>query len=299
MELAIARPVLRAMRPNYLSLTPICVLIGIGAAIQSRAHIAIADCILVLIGALLAHVSVNLLNEYDDFRSGLDLLTVRTPFSGGSGSLPAHPEAATATFAVALACLSATAAIGLYFVFQNGIALLPLGLAGLLIVVAYTPVVTRLPLLCLFSAGIGFGPIMVIGTVCAITGGYSWLALAASLPPLLLVSGLLLLNQFPDVDADRQVGRKHYPIVLGRRRSAVLFGVMIVAAFAAMAVGVAGGILPSLVLLALLPLPLGLLLVRQVYVHADDLPRLTFYLGINVAMLHITLLLEAIGLLFG
>jgi 1,4-dihydroxy-2-naphthoate octaprenyltransferase len=123
--------------------------------------------------------------------------------------------------------------------------------------------------------------------------------LAASLPPLLMVSELLLVNQFPDVDADRQVGRRHFPIVWGRRRSALLFGAMVAAAYAALAIGVGCAVLPRLALLGVLPAPLGLFLARQVYRYADDLPRLVTYLGINVAMIHITLLLMAVGLLFG
>lgn len=299
MNLAVAIPVLRAARPNFLSLTPICVLIGIGAAIQGRVQVSVADGMLVLIGALMAHISVNLLNEYDDFRSGLDLLTVRTPFSGGSGSLPDHPGAASATRVAGLACLSVTAVIGLYFVYEKGVALLPLGLAGLFLVLAYTPLVTRRPLLCLFAPGVGFGPLMVMGTAFAITGSYSWIAVAASLPPLLLVSELLLINQFPDIEADRQVGRKHFPILWGRRRSAVLFGILVVAAFGAVAIGVGIGGLPSLVLLGLLPLPAGVFLARQVYVHAEDQKALASCLGTNVAVIHVTLLLVAIGMLFG
>jgi len=250
-------------------------------------------------GALLAHISVNLLNEYDDFRSGLDSLTVRTPFSGGSGSLPAHPEAAAATLIWGLLCLSVTAAIGLYFLCEKGMALLPLGLAGLVLVAAYTPLVTRQPLLCLFAPGLGFGPLMVVGTAFALSGHYSWIALTASLAPLLLVSELLLINQFPDIDADRQVGRRHLPIILGRRRCAVLFGILVVSAFVAIVVGRVAGSLPALALLGLLPLPLGMYLARQVYVYAEDVPRLIPFMGINVAMIHVTLLLVAIGLLFG
>ena len=299
MERAIVGPVLRAARPNFLTLTPVCVLIGIGAAIQTQAHVSVGDCLLVLCGALLAHISVNLLNEYDDFRSGLDSLTVRTPFSGGSGSLPAHPEAAAATRAAGLLSLGATAAVGLYFVYEKGIALLPLGLAGLVLVVAYTPLVTRRPLLCLLAPGFGFGPLMVVGTAFVLCERYSWIALVASMAPLCLVSELLLFNQFPDIDADRQVGRRHLPIVVGRRRSAALFGVLIIAAFSTVAIGVVVAILPPLALLALLPVPAGIFLARQVYVHADDLPRLIPYMGINVAMIHVTLLLLAIGLLFG
>ncbi len=296
---AILLPVLRAARPNFLTLTPVCVLIGIGSALHSGAQVSVAESLLVLVGALLAHVSVNLLNEYDDFRSGLDLITVRTPFSGGSGSLPAHPEAAAATRTLGVVSLLASAVIGLYFVYQQGLALLPIGVAGLLLVVAYTPLVTRRPLWCLLAPGLGFGPLMVLGTTAALAGQYSWIAAVASLPPLFLVSELLLVNQFPDVEADRQVGRRHLPIVLGRRRSATLFAVLVAAAFAALAAGVASGLLPTLALLGLLPLPAGVLLMRQVHRHADDISALLPYLAVNVAMIHATLLLVAIGLLFG
>ncbi len=299
MERVIVGSVLRAARPNFLTLTPICVLIGIGVAVQMGTHVSVAECLLVLCGALAAHLSVNLLNEYDDFRSGLDALTVRTPFSGGSGTLPAHPEAAAAVRAAALICLAATAAIGLFFVYERGVRLLPLGLAGLLLVVAYTPRVTRRPLLCLLAPGLGFGPLMVMGTAFVLTASYTWTATLASLPPMFLVSGLLLLNQFPDIEPDRQVGRRHLPIVLGRRRSAVVFGVLVAAAFAAIGIGVALGSLPRLSLLALLPLPLGMFLARQVYAEADNLPRLITYMGLNVVMIHVTLVLLAVGLLLG
>ena len=42
----------------------------------------------------MAHTSVNALNEYQDFKSGLDLITVKTPFSGGTKSLPENPQKA-------------------------------------------------------------------------------------------------------------------------------------------------------------------------------------------------------------
>jgi 1,4-dihydroxy-2-naphthoate polyprenyltransferase len=299
MERVIVGSVLRAARPNFLTLTPICVLIGIGVAVQMGIRVSVAECLLVLCGALAAHLSVNLLNEYDDFRSGLDTLTVRTPFSGGSGSLPAHPQAAAAVRAAGLFCLVATAAIGLYFVHARGVALLPLGLAGLVLVAAYTPRVTRQPLLCLLAPGLGFGPLMVMGTAFVLTGRYSWNAALASLPPLFLVSELLLLNQFPDIDADRQVGRRHLPIVLGRRRSAAVFGVLVIAAFAAAGIGVAIEGLPRLALLGLLPLPLGLFLARQVYAQGENLPRLIPYMALNVVMIHVALVLFALGLLLG
>jgi 1,4-dihydroxy-2-naphthoate polyprenyltransferase len=139
----------------------------------------------------------------------------------------------------------------------------------------------------------------VLGTAFVLTGRYPLPALLASLPPMFLASELLLVNQFPDVEADRQVGRRHLPIVLGRRRSALVFAALIVATFAVFPLGVLAQILPVQALLGLLPAPLGLVVARKVYVHADDLPGLTRWLGVNVAMIHATLLLFAIGLLLG
>ena len=40
---------------------------------------------MVFLGLLLTHISVNVLNDYFDYRSGMDLATKRIPFSGGSG----------------------------------------------------------------------------------------------------------------------------------------------------------------------------------------------------------------------
>ncbi len=79
------------MRLPFLILTPASVLLGLGTAVFSSKQISIAYFILILIGALSAYISVNAFNEYFDFKSGLDFKTERTPFSGGSGTLPAQP----------------------------------------------------------------------------------------------------------------------------------------------------------------------------------------------------------------
>ena len=75
-------------RPQFLILTPICVLVGVAAAAYDDFDLNPVHVILTLVGALLAHISVNVLNDYFDYRSGIDLATKRTPFSGGSGILP-------------------------------------------------------------------------------------------------------------------------------------------------------------------------------------------------------------------
>jgi len=60
------------MRLPFLVLTPACVLLGIGAGVYQSGRVDPLQAVVVLIGAVTAHISVNALNEYFDFRSGLD-----------------------------------------------------------------------------------------------------------------------------------------------------------------------------------------------------------------------------------
>ncbi len=288
-----------AARPNFMVLTPICVLLGVAVAILDAGTVDVTDALIALLGGVLAHAAVNLLNEYDDFKSGLDAITVRTPFSGGSGTLPAHPEAASATLVAGVLCVAGTFLVGVYFAWMRGAAIIPLGLLGLLIVVSYTPWITRHPVICLLAPGLGFGPLMVMGTAFVLTGHYAPAAALASLAPLFLVSELLLINQFPDIDADRKVGRHHLPILIGRVRSSYIYVAFLFGAFASIAAGPLLGLLPAWALLGLLPLPVAVFLARGVLRHAGDDRALVPYLGINVAVILSTVALFAVGILLG
>jgi len=285
------------MRVPFLLLTPACVLLGVGTAYWQAGHLAAWWHIgLVLVAALAAHISVNALNEYVDFKTGLDLRTQRTPFSGGSGTLPQQPTLAPAALWIGLISLLVLSLIGAYFVALRGWTLAMIGLLGILVIVAYTPLITRLPVLCLIAPGLGFGPLMVIGTHLALGGELSATVVVASLVPFFLVNNLLLLNQFPDVEADRSVGRHHYPILLGRQRSAYIYALFLGLAYLSVVVGVVGGVLPATSLLGLLAAILLPRVIRGVLRHADDLPHLMPYLGLNVTLNLITPVLVAVGL---
>ncbi len=290
--------ILSSLRMNFLTLTLACVFLGTTVSYRLVGHLQIVDIVLVLIGALLAHACVNLLNEYQDYRSGLDVITVKTPFSGGSGALPAHPEAAGATLTAAVITFSATAVIGVYFLLSHGLWLLPVGILGLLTIVFYTNWITRHALLCLVAPGFGFGPLMVMGTGFVLTNHYTWQAFIASLTPFFLVSELLLINQFPDVEADRQVGRQHYPILIGRRRSALIGGAFLLLAYAPIAGGVLTGFFPKMAALGLIPLLFAVPLAWNMWRKSESPNSIVSYLGFNVAVIMATIILFAAGWLF-
>ena len=291
------KALLGPIRLPFLVLAPACVLLGAGTAIWTQGVSNPLHFVLAFIGAVAAHISVNALNEYFDFQSGLDFRTRRTPFSGGSGTLPANPRLARSALLIGLGAMALTALLGLYFLTVWGWALLPLGLLGLVAIAAYTPWVTRSPLLCLLAPGLGFGLVMVMGTDFVLTGSYSWTAFIASLVPTFLVSNLLLLNQFPDVEADRTVGRRHLPIVAGRRTSSLVYAAFLTLAYLSIVAGVLLNLLPALSLLGLLTLIVAIPTALRVYRYADDLDKLMPNLGLNVLITVATPVLAAIGLL--
>lgn len=287
-----------AARPNFLVLTPTSVLLGAAIAWYRVGSISVLTLLLALFGALMAHASVNLFNEYEDDRSGLDATTDRTPFSGGSGTLQAYPDLARAAWHAAWATLIGTAIIGIYFLAQHGLALAPLGLGGVLLVLAYSTRITRRPLLCLLAPGLGFGPLMVTGTEFVLAGSFSILGLVVSLTPLFLVSNLLLINQFPDAEPDARVGRRHLPIVIGRAGAAIVYAGFLLAALISPLIGQILGLLPKEALLVLIMIIPAVLLARGAVKYADDVPRLVPFLGLNVVVTLLSPVLLAIGLIW-
>ncbi|MBW2060557.1 MAG: prenyltransferase [Deltaproteobacteria bacterium] len=287
------------MRIPFLILTPACVLLGAGTAAWSGTPLNLTYLVLAFIGALAAHISVNALNEYHDFKSGLDFRTQRTPFSGGSGTLPRNPEKAHYALIIGLVTLAVIIIIGIYFLYIQGLWLLPLGIFGLILVAAYTRLLTRNPFFCLIAPGLGFGVLMVMGTHFALTGSYSWTSFIASLVPFFLVSDLLLLNQFPDVEADREAGRRHILITMGTKAGVRVYGSFLAGAYAVVILGYFTGALPLAGFLALATLVLAIPVIRGAARYADDIPKLIPYLSMNVIIIIVTPVLLAIGLFIG
>mgnify|MGYP006280982375 FL=1 len=293
------RTVLQSARPSFLPLTLVCVLLGIAVVVHGGEPVPVLLAVWITLGALAAHVSVNALNEYRDFETGLDLRTRRTPFSGGSGALPADPAAHRAVAGLAVGSLGLTAAVGLTVLGRHGPAILPLGLAGILLILSYTRGLNRRPWLCLFAPGAGFGLLMVPATQFALTGDYRTEAVLLSTIPFLLVNNLLLLNQYPDVDADASVGRRHVPIAYGLRVANRVYGAGWLAAGALIGIYTAIGVLPSAGLLALLPWAAGGMALRGAVHHGFAIGAHPAYLAANVAATLLTPLVLAGALAVG
>lgn len=292
--------ILKTMRVPFLILTPACIFLGLATAFPYLDNFPTVNFILILSCGLLAHISVNMFNEYHDFHSGLDAKTTRTPFSGGSGGLLEAPQVHRAVLFLAVSALLLTAAIGFYFMLTIGIEAL---LFGIVIILTYTKWLNRSPLLCLLAPGISFGTLMVLGAHWVLAGNLAMTALLASIVPLCLVSNLLLLNQLPDIQADMAVGRRHFPIQYGIKNSVLLYILLVLVAITTVTFSVAGHYFPVWSLISLLPLFSSFVIVRGVwlYVHqkSSGIESLIPFLGLNVAVTISTPVILGLTLIFG
>jgi 1,4-dihydroxy-2-naphthoate polyprenyltransferase len=291
--------VIGVMRPRFLLLAVACVFLGLSASVWTGHAINAWHAFLCFVGGVLVHGSVNAFNEYEDIKSGLDFRTTRTPFSGGSGTLVPVPSKLPIALWTGIVTAAICVGIGIYFFILYGWPILAIGALGLFIVVIYTPWLNKIPLLCLIAPGLGFGTLMVNGTYFALTGAFSWTALLVSFVPFFLVSNLLLLNQFPDAEADRTVGRKHLPITIGRKASAYVFAAFIAATYLTIILGVIVKLTPLWTLSSLVSLVFALPAAKGALDHPDDPAKLEPSLGQNVLLDLITPSLMGIGLLIG
>lgn len=290
--------IIATSRPAFLLLPPCSLSLALAYTLSQGISINLLHLGLIFLGALAAHVSVNMFNEYEDFKSGLDFYTQRTPFSGGSGTLPASPELAGSVRLGAIAGLLLTALIGFYFLWVGGWGLLPVGFVGLLLIYFYTQKITRWPLLCLIAPGLAFGPLMICGAYYVLSGHYNVAVTAVSFIVFFLVNNLLLLNQFPDLEADQNAGRYHLPILVGRNKSAWVYVGFLVTAYALIVLCVYLAFLPITGLLGLLSLAPAIPAARIALQFADDMDRLKPALALNVAVTLSTPVLVAVGIMW-
>ena len=278
-------------RPQFLLLCVVLAFLGTSIAWYDGAFRP-GYAILALIGLLLAHTSVNTLNDYFDYRSGIDLATKRTPFSGGTGIMPEALLKPKQVLWLGLVSFLLALGIGIYFMIATSWWLLPVVIIAALFIILYSPFVLkrRWPE---WTAGLGLGTLPILGTYFVQTGHYLP-AVIASIPSGILVHNLLLLNEFPDVDADKTGDRKTLPITLGKKKAGIIYSALTIIVYLWIIGGVVAGQIPAFSLIALLTIPLAVKAIQGA-LKPDMLDKLIPAMGNNVMVVLLTQLLMGIG----
>ena len=280
-------------RAPFLILPVTLVISGAGAAAWDGG-VSWTRSLLALVGLVAAHIAVNALNEWSDMRRGIDLNTVRTPFSGGSGTLPAGAVPVEVALRLGVGTSVVALGIGLWFLWAVGWTFLPFLLIGAFFVTGYTDALARVGI-GEVAAGLGLGGLAVSGTAFVQAGTLGPAAIAASVPAFLMTFNLLLLNEFPDEAADREGGRKNLVLMLGRPKAAMVYAGAAILVPAWIVGSVVQGALPLWALVGAVPSLLLVPPLRWAFGHAEKEVPLQA-LGANVNWNLATNVLLGIGL---
>ncbi len=197
-------------RPSHLLLQAVVFLLGIAVA---RAHDVPIDPVRWAVGLavfLPLAGSVHVANEYADHET--DALTVRTPFSGGSGTLPRTGRSPALALAAAGALLAGGTALAVAAAVTGTLhpvaaALLALGTLG-----GWAYSVGPFPLgwhgLGEVTNSLLGGMVLPLYGVAVAGGAVDAEAALVFLPFTLLVGANLLATTWPDRDADARVGKR-------------------------------------------------------------------------------------------
>ncbi|TAL67349.1 MAG: prenyltransferase [Bacteroidetes bacterium] len=299
---------LAQIRVNFLILALLLVAIGWALSykylLASHQSFDWLKAILLLIGSISAHSSVNLFNEYSDYKSKIDFDTSKTPFSGGTGLLPGGQSKPGSVLTVAIITLLVAAAIGFYFAFTvHWSILMAIGI-GAFAIVLYTPLLAKI-LLGEFFAGFALGTMVVVGTFIGLTAKPDmpfstliplevWLI---AIPPGILTWLLLFINEFPDLEADKKGGRFHLLILLGRKTSGYLYTAMLSICYLTILILPIAHITSYWIYIALLTIPLAIKVFSVVLKDYDNMEKLVPALASDVMIVLGTDLLLAVSVM--
>ena len=277
-------------RAPFLTLPVTLVAAGAAAAAYDGAFSWLRT-VVAFVGLLSLHIAANVFNEVSDMRTGIDENTERTPFSGGSGTLPSGAMSIRTAVLFGVFTSAIGLSIGIWFLTLVGWVLVPFMVLGAVFVVWYTDVLTKIGI-GEIAAGLGLGGLPVAGVALVQAGVIGPAAIAAAIPATFMTFNLLFLNEFPDEAADREGGRRHLVIKLGRPSAAIVYAVAGLLTPLSIVVSVFLHSLPLVALAAVLP---SLLLVKPLQWafkapnEAVPIPAL----GANVAWNHLTNLVLA------
>ncbi|TLY01326.1 MAG: prenyltransferase [Thaumarchaeota archaeon] len=287
---------LRAIRIRFLLASVMAVSNGLAIAYWKTGTIDPVSAILTYIGVIFLHASVDLLNDYWDHKRGIDDVTTRTKFSGGTGVLPENLLTPNAVYVAGVIFLILGASIGAYFVVTRGFTIaVILGFAVVSIYFYSTSIV---------NAGLGElfvaikGAMIVLGTfyVQSIVIGSAALYVGAIVG--ILSATVLFVNSFPDFEADRSKGRHTLVIVLGKKLAARIFPLFVITAYVMIIAGIFLGFTKVYSLVSLGSIPFA---AKSILLLTKDQQSLKFLIpamASTVAYSRITGFLLALSLIF-
>ncbi|MDZ7697394.1 MAG: prenyltransferase [Deltaproteobacteria bacterium] len=251
-----------AMRPWSFSMSAISVSVG---AVLAATHGAFSWPLYLLTAAAMiaVHAGVNLMNDFFDYRSRVDIADAATT------QYRPHPLAEGKIFPVpvlwvSISLFSIGAALGILLACLRGWEILGIGIIGVVAGILYTapPLSYKYRAWGEFSVFLMWGPLTVEAAYFIQMGAFSWAALWVSIPFGILVALTLFANNLRDVTTDSEAHVNNLAILLGRHRGPAVYAAMVSAALISIILMSIFGPLGKYSLLVILSLPIAVKLLR-------------------------------------
>jgi len=288
---------LRVIRVRFLLASVIAVSLGLALNWWQNFSIDPLDAILIFAGVMALHASVDLLNDFWDFKRGIDTKTKRTKMSGGTGVLPEGLLKPSSVYRAGVAFLIIGSVIGGYFIITDGIIIgIILGFAILSIYFYSTKIV---------DSGLGEffvavkGSMIVIGTYYIQSGQITIESILGGIVVGVLSSLVLFIASFPDHDADKSKGRKSLVIAVGKEKASKLFWIFPLVSYFAIILGVSMNLFPLVSLITLLGIPLMIKSGLGLRKNFDSIDSLVPFMSSTLMFSRITGTLFVVSFLIG
>src|SRR4030065_2148145 len=285
----------RVVRIRFLLSSVIAVSVGLGISWWHIGQIDILYAIMTMGGVFSLPASFDLLNDYWDFKRGIDTQTQRTKMSGGTGVLPEGLLQPHQVYRAGLGFLIIGALIGSYFVIIDGIVIGMILTFAIVSIYFYSTKIVDSGLAEVFVAI--KGTMIVLGTYYIQVSELSLNTTLAGIVVGILSSLVLFITSFPDHDADKSKGRKTLVIAVGKQKATSLFLVFPVLAYGIIIAGVASQLFPVFSLITLTTIPLIIQSRHQLKTSFDDDTQMVPIMSKTLTFSRITGALFVVGFL--
>ena len=277
---------LRAIRVKFLLASVIAVSLGLSITWWNSGGIDIFQAILTMAGVVALHASVDLLNDYWDFKRGIDTKTKRTSMSGGTGVLPEGLLKPKSVYNAGILFLIIGGLIGGYFVMLHGVVIGAILAFAIVSIYFYSTKIVNWGLAEVFVTI--KGTLIVIGTCYIQTSQINESMVLGGIVVGVLSSFVLFITSFPDYDIDKAKGRKTLVISFGLERSCRVFWVFPIIVYTLTIVSVILDVFPLICISILLTFPLIIKSGKKLKTSYNKLPGLISTMSSTLVFSRIT-----------
>jgi len=243
------------LRPHTLTAAFIPVAIGsILAHIDDSFHTLLF--IAMLVASLLIQAAANMINEYYDYKRGLD----HEGSVGIGGAIVRDGIKPSTVLQLAFTFFGISVLLGIYICMQSSWWIAVIGIICMTAAYLYTggPYPIAYTPFGELVAGFFMGVVIIGITYYIQAGSIPTKVLLLSLPTSITIGAILTANNIRDLDNDKENGRKTLVILLGKKNSIIFIGSMFVVAYALVVAFVIAKMMTPFVLISLASIPLAI-----------------------------------------